>query len=291
MVVDHVRSLGRSFRFVILGVHVRIDCPDAALRRILVANFGAMSSTDVEPPVDLDYSVICNEGVGSFSLVRDGQAALDGSGLSDFLYLLEKDVTVELQKRRADLLFLHSAAIDWQGRACLIAAESGRGKSTTTWALLHHEFGYLSDELSPIDLNSMQVFPYPHALCLKRLPPGYPLPKEALHLGRTIHVQTRFLPTAVIPGPRPLGAVFFVHYRPDISAPELRAISPAAATARLYVTALNPLAHPNRGLDAAVRIAEHVPCYMLSSAGLPATCALIRAAAQRGSGSLKRGDH
>jgi hypothetical protein len=133
--------------------------------------------------------------------------------------------------------------------------------------------------LSPIDLDSMQVFPYPHALCLKRFPPAYPLPEEAFYLDRTIHVQTRLLPSAVVSGPRPLGAVFFVHYRPDTSAPELRAITPAEATARLYVTALNPLAHPYRGLEATARIAEHVPCYTLSSAGLPATCELIRATA------------
>jgi len=257
-----------------------MDCPDIALRRILVANFGAMSSSDEEHPVDLDYAVLSHEGVPSFSLVREGQTTLFGSGLSDLLYLLEKDVAVELQKRRADLLFLHSAAIDWQGTACLIAAESGRGKSTTTWALLHHEFGYLSDELSPVDLDSMQVFPYPHALCLKRLPPAYPLPEEAFRLDRTIHVQTRLLPTAVISEPRPLGAVFLVHYCPDNTAPQLRAITPAEAAARLYANALNPLAHPCRGLDAAVRIAEHVPCYELSSAELPATCALVRAAAQ-----------
>ena len=190
MVVDHAVPLGRLVRFLILGVHVRIDCPDAALRRILLANFGAMSSTDEEPQVDLDYSVLSNEQEPSFSVVRDGGETLDGTGLSDFLFLLEKDVTVELQRRRAELLFLHSAAIDWYGRACLLAAESGRGKSTTTWALLHHEFGYLTDELSPIDLDSMQVFPYPHALCLKRFPPAYPLPEEAVHLGRTIHVPT-----------------------------------------------------------------------------------------------------
>ena len=78
--------------------------------------------------------------------------------------------------------------------------------------------------------------------------------------------------------PFPLGAVFLVKYRPDLSEPKLHCISAAEAGARLYLTALNALSHPNRGLDAAIRIAEQVPCFAIESAKLPATCALIRSA-------------
>ena len=195
------------------------------------------------------------------------------------MFLLEKDLTVELQKRRPDLYFLHSAALERKGKACLLAADSGSGKSTTTWGLLHHGFAYLSDELSPVDLDSMRVFPYPHALCLKQVPPpDYPLPAETIDLGRTLHVPVRSLPSETITEPLPLGAVFLVKYCPRLAAPELRAISAAEAGARLYLTALNALSHPNRGLDAAVGIAEHVPCFAIHSAALPATCALIRSA-------------
>ena len=194
------------------------------------------------------------------------------------LFLLEKDLTVELQKKRPDLYFLHSAAIEWRGKAYLLAAEAGSGKSTTTWALLHHGLRYLSDELSPIDLDTMQVFPYPHALCLKQPPPDYPLPAGTIDLGRTLHVPVRLLPSAAIIKPLPLGAVFLVKYFPDLGAPDLRAISSAEASARLYLTALNALSHPNRGLDAVVRIAEQVPCFAIHSADLPGTCDLIRSA-------------
>jgi hypothetical protein len=89
--------------------------------------------------------------------------------------------------------------------------------------------------------------------------------------------------------------VFLVKYRPDLSSPRLRAISAAEAGARLYLTALNALSHPNRGLDAVVAIAEHVPCFAIDSGDLPATCALIRSAMEQviiqgmqEPGSLKR---
>lgn len=256
---------------------MRVDCPDPALRAPLVANFGAMADTDEGVAPDLHYSIRSRDTHPLFSLIRQGQAPLDAEDPGDLLFLLEKDITVELQKKRPDLFFLHSAAIEWQGKAYLLAAEAGGGKSTTSWALLHHEFLYLSDELSPIDLDSMQVFPYSHALCLKRPPPSaYPLPADAINLGRTIHIPARLLPSATIVQPCPLGAVFLLRYLPELRAPEIRPIGAAEASARLYVNALNALSHPNHGLDAVVRIARHVPCFAVSSTDLPATCALIR---------------
>ena len=155
-----------SLSLLVLGQRVQIDCVAPAVQALLTANFGAMAAADNEgEPPDLRYTVNCTGA--AFSIAREGQDPLTGVGLSDLLFLLEKDLTVELQMRRSDLLFLHSAAIEWGGKAYLFAAEAGSGKSTTTWALLHHGFGYLSDELSPIDLDSLAVLPYPHALCLK----------------------------------------------------------------------------------------------------------------------------
>jgi len=241
-----------------------------------------MVSPEEESPPDMEFSVESGETSSSLSLVRRGHAAQAADDPGDLLFLLEKQLTIELQRRRADLFFLHAAAIALRGRVCLLAAESGGGKSTTTWGMLHHGLDYLTDELSPVDVRSMRVLPYPHAICLKRQPPdSYPLPPSAMHLGRTIHIPVRSLPGAAILEPRPLGAVFLLKHERDLPAPEVRAIGPAEAGARLYANALNALAHANHGLDAVARIVQSVPCFTVSWAGLPATCSLIRAAFER----------
>jgi hypothetical protein len=266
----------QSLYFLILGQRVQIDCVAPAVQALLTDNFSAMAAANDEgEPADLRYTVNCTGT--AFSIVREGQEPLTGVGLSDLLYLMEKDLTVEVQKRRSELLFLHSAAVEWKGKAYLFAAESGSGKSTTTWALLHHGFRYLSDELSPVDLDSLAVLPYPHALCLKQPPPvPYELPERAIHLGRTIHIPAEFLPDPGAPARRPIGAVLLLTRRPGLNAPHLRELGRAEASARLYVTALNLLAHPNHGLDAVMQIAERAPCFALESADLSSTCALIR---------------
>ncbi|MFO1128771.1 MAG: hypothetical protein U1E66_10140 [Rhodospirillales bacterium] len=201
---------------------------------------------------------------------------------SEMLYRLERSLTVELQKRRADLLFVHAAVLSRWGRAYLFAAESGGGKSTLAWALLHHGFGYLSDELAPIEPETVRVHPYPHALCLKRRPPSpYGLPKAALDLGSTVHIPAHSLPGGVAAAPHPIAAVFFVRYAPHLPHPVLRPLKPAEAAARLYVSALNPLAHGDRGLAPTLRVAERSRAYAVATGELAATSRLILAAVDR----------
>jgi hypothetical protein len=52
-------------------------------------------------------------------------------------------------------------------------------------------------------------------------------------------------------------------------------MSAAEAAARLYTQALNPLAHPADGIDAALQVARGVRCFGLETADLDATCALV----------------
>ncbi len=195
----------------------------------------------------------------------------------ELLYSFEKSITIELQKLRKELLFIHAAALEHGGRTSLLIAPSGSGKSTTTWALLNNGFKYLSDELAPIDLNTLKIHLYPHALCLKAPPPQpFFLPEGTLHTAHTIHVPVDLLPGEVCQQPSPLGAVFFLRYDPDAVQPSATPISKAAAGARIYSNALNLLAHSRYGLDAAVTIADNSACFELVTNDLQKSCALIK---------------
>lgn len=273
----------------VFGLRIRIEGFDAALRDLVHAVFEAMAGDDDGGPVDLCYRIERKDArqatVGAepdevirtirLTVARDC-ATSSAPTRERVLLQLQAELTVDFQKKRPDLLFLHAAAVDIGGKAVLLAAQSGGGKSTTTLALLHRRFGYLSDELSPVDLGSMLVHPYPRAVALKRrFRLAVALPQDAIELEHTIHVPARSLAGAVVTDERPIRAIFFVEHRPELDAPALRPLGRAAAAARLYANALNVLAHPNRGLDATIRIAKQVPCYAVSSAGLAATCALI----------------
>ena len=266
-------TLSFSDQFNILGQRVRIRTSKLAVAQLLRTNFGAFTANEGNLAADLDYTVT---GPQPFKVQRTGRSAIArAADAGDLLYEVEKDIVIELQRRSPQLFFVHSGAIAWQGRASLFVAESGGGKSTTTWAMLHHGYGYLSDEIAPIALDDLQVHPYPHALCLKRLPPSYPLPAMTMRLNRTLHVPAHELPAPIVGEPCLLDAIFLLAHDPTATEPSLRRLTAAEAAARLFVHALNALAHSDGGLDAALHVASNARCFALTTAALPETCELV----------------
>jgi hypothetical protein len=223
---------------------------------------------------ELEYSIHASAKGSRFRITRKGCSPLVASDDAELLYVMEKDLTIELQKRRRDLYFLHAAALAVSQNAFLLVARSGGGKSTTTWGLLHYGFSYLSDELSPVNLTTMEVHSYPHAICLKREPPcAYPVPADTVRTSRTLHIPTHEL--RVRCDPTMLRCIFFLDFCAEAKWPLLRKLSSGEAAARLFAQALNPLAHIEDGLAGAASLAESVPCFYLYSADLRLTCELI----------------
>jgi hypothetical protein len=258
--------------FELLGLRISITA-NAAVTRIFGRIFEAFAEPTARRGADIAYLVADDR---PHRVLRNGTTFSESVTFSDLLYDIEKDVILELQYRNPSLLFIHAGVVAWQGRASLLVAESGGGKSTSTWGLINDGYAYLSDELAPIDVDGGRVYPYPHALCLKCTPPGpYPLPLETMHLERTRHVPTSVLPAPTIHEPCPIDAVFLLQFDPATPSPSLRRLSSAEAAARVYINALNALAHYNNGLDAVLDIATRARCYALRTAGLPETCDLI----------------
>ena len=263
-----------SFDF--FGIEVEVATADRHCARLVSENF-SFFQRQAKNPV-LKY-IVTRSGEGGFEILRSKGPSLVASDDGDFLFQMEKEITIEVQKRRPDLYFLHAAVLDYNDLGLLLVANSGGGKSTTTWALSHHGFRYLSDELAPIDLKTLEVFPYSHALSLKRQPPSpYMLPNETLRTSRTLHVPVSALPGGSKGVPTRLAAIFFVSYRPDLESPSATPISRTEGAARLFANALNPLAHPGEGLDGVLEIAARCSSFELVANDLSQTCAVVRQA-------------
>jgi hypothetical protein len=263
----------------IAGHPVSIDCDDAGAARVLAANFGALARTGDSDALPAEWAyVVRRAGSGeSFSLSCRQGSTLLVDDVCDLLHALEEDLVVSLQRRRPEWLFLHAAALERAGGGYLLAGDSGSGKSTTAWGLLHRGFTYLSDELAPVDPATQQLHAYPHALCMKREPPpDCPLPPGGVqYLGRTLHVPVANLPAALGPALCAIEAIVLVRHDRSLTAPRLRRLGSAEAAARLYTTALNALAHPDDGLDAVLKIASRARCYLMHTAGLVQSCELF----------------
>jgi hypothetical protein len=268
-----VRVKSESLAFSFFDVEVQVTVTDPVCKKLLLANYGFFQVTSKYPV--LSY-VVNRRKADRFLILRGSDPPLQAHDDGDFLFLFEKDLTIELQKVRPTLYFVHAAVLEHQGKGLMLIAASGGGKSTTTWALCHHGFRYLSDELGPVDVRTLKVVPYPHALNLKEAPPSYPLPPQTVRTSRTLHVPVETLPGGVQSAPTPLAAIFFLFYRPDACSPEIQPVNRAEAGARLFANALNALAHPGDGLDAALEIAANCSCFELTSNDLMETCCIVR---------------
>jgi hypothetical protein len=255
-----------------LDRRVRVDCAEAETRSLLTAAYGHMEGD--AGSADLHYTV--GRDSARFFIKREGQDLLAAADDGMFLALFDADIAIELQKLRRDLYFVHAAVLTVDDSAFMLVAQSGSGKSTVCWALSHHGFRYLSDELGPVDLKTLRIHPFTRALMLKTNPPAnYPLPATTVHTSRGRHVAAADMPGGVCESLARLTAVFFLRYDAEAREPSIRRISAAEAAVRLYADTLNALAHTGEGLDAAIRITTATACFALVSANLTATCTLL----------------
>jgi hypothetical protein len=268
-----------SLTLQILGRGVRVCCGDAEILALMNASYGAF--TDAPDVVDLDYAA-ARDGPG-FSLYRRGLGTVRANDDGALLARFDEDLGVALQRLRADLYFVHAAALQAGDSALMLVAPSGGGKSTLCWALIQRGLRYFSDEFAPIDVASRRVLAYPRALNLKRTPPGCAeLPEGTRRTARGFLVpsaQDTRRPAA----PVPVRTVVFIRRRSETAAPSIEPVTAAEAAARIYANALNPLAHAAAGIEPAAWIAETSRTFeVCSTADLESTSRLVMAALGHG---------
>lgn len=257
-----------------LGWPVAVECADMRLLELVRGLYGRLARPD-GPDADRVHLLREADGTTCRGDSSFGDP-LDACDEAVALSWLDDQLTIGAQHRRPDLLFLHAAALRRNGRAVLLLAESGGGKSTASWALVHDGFALMSDELAPVRVADATVLPHPRAVCLKTRPPGpWPLPEGTIRTAGGFHVPPDLLPLAPADAPAPIAALLFVSHLTDESEPRLTAIAPAEGAARLYAHSLNPLAHAGEGLDAVSALAGRVPAFTLVSTDLPRTARLV----------------
>lgn len=270
--------------FEVCGVVVNVCCDDAALARSIQSVFGGLPSANADLAPKLRYAISRDPRSDSITVSESRGAQLTAASLAELLFALDKDVTLELQRIRTDLFFVHAGVVARDGSAWAISAPSGTGKSTTVWALVRGGLQYLSDELAPIEFSEsdVRVHSYARALNLKQEPTApYDLPTSAIRLAHCIYVPMGSVPSGT-PTALTLRGILFLRRDRARQMPQIEALTPAQAAVHLYANALNPLAHAHMGLDMAIRIAERIPCLEIELGSLAASVDAIQRCMQRG---------
>ena len=256
-----------NFYLCVLGQYVRVSVSDASVGALLSSCYSAFVAREANPPdVSLDYEIDADPAAATWC-IADDEHETSGEGLASLLYSLEKSLTIELQHLRPDLYFLHAAVLERNDRCVLIIGASGSGKSTLCWELCNIGFGYMSDELAPVELESFMVHAYPRAICIKKtFDRMTSLPAQTIDAGATLHIPAQALPAQTVHAPKRLDAILFLDDPSADNAGAAERIGKAQAAARIYANSLNALAHAKDGLTGAARIAAENEAWMVSRA-------------------------
>lgn len=222
---------------------LRVRCADPDLWASLIPPFAHLAVVPVAPPEPAATFSLIAEPAG-LSLWRGGWRLAEALTPTDALLALFGEIAEFGYRERDWLAALHAAAVHNSRCALMLPALGGAGKTTLTAALLAAGSGYLSDDVAPLDAETLEVWPLPLPLRIKPgsvalLRPRYP---ELDHLpahgpaDRAVRLlpPPRFDPTAAGRS-YPVAGLVFPDYRPA-AACALRPISPVEALQRLIAS-------------------------------------------------------
>jgi len=244
------------------------------------------SGFPVEDPSGMfDLSVVVRRVRGLRSVLRP-QVELRCDGVREFepfpldtpLPLLEWGTNYGLASRLFCYLLLHAGVVERGGRAIVMPAMPGSGKSTLTAALSLRGFRLLSDEFGVVRLEDAALLPMLRPLALKNesidviarfapeavIGPRFPKTHKGTvaHLAPlTSHVDSRHLPSAP-------GLVVFPRFVAEAGV-SLEPVPKGHAFARMAVNSFNYDALGPESFDALGQLVQQSSCWQLRYGDLP----------------------
>src|SRR5262249_33205030 len=145
-------------------------------------------------------------GTGS---VTDADGVCPAATLADILSLVNRAVVRAFMRARPELVWLHAAAIEREGRAIVLVAPWGRGKSVLSASLVGVGWKYLSDDIVPVDSATLAVHPFPKTLRMRERA------DRALDREQVARLAKRDVPLGeddIAPGPTACAGVVFPQF-------------------------------------------------------------------------------
>jgi hypothetical protein len=184
---------------------------------------------------------------------------LTGDSCEPLMPYLKEEILLQFMRTRPDLLWIHAGAVERNGRALLIAAASGQGKSTLTTLLLDYGWRLMSDDVAPVRMDTDEVLPFYQAP-LRRLDPGMDVPVEEVSALQREAIE--------VPGkalrhePAHVGAIVFPVFARGKSV-ELTTLKRGDGALELLRNARNFVDHKGAAVARAATFARSVPMFQL----------------------------
>jgi HprK-related kinase A len=259
------------------AARARVRSDDPGLASMIGAVYGGYAAEAATGTFDLTAELRRVGGARRFvrpqvELLCDGARELEPFPRDTPLPLLEWGINYALASRLFCYLLLHAGVVERGGRALVMPAMPGSGKSTLTAALTLRGFRLLSDEFGVVRPADSQVIALLRPLALKnesidviaRFAPeaaiGPRFPKT--HKGTVAHLAPQAEHWEARNAPARPALVVFPRFDPS-AAVELQPVARARAFARLAVNSFNYHALGPDGFEALIRLVKRSRCWTL----------------------------
>ena len=195
-----------------------------------------------------------------------------GAGpLDAVLRAVRYHVALHFIEARPDLLWLHAGGVARRGRAVLVPAPGGQGKSTLVTRLCGRGWTYLGDDVVSLDPAMGMAYAFPQMPAVREDPARDVAPEDVPALPK---VDVPLDPASVCRRPTPIGTVVLPVYRRHGST-ELVRCGPAEAALAILASTLNFPRHREAAVRAVARLVERVRLFQLTYATADAAAELI----------------
>ena len=271
-------SLGGAGLVLDLGAaRVRIRSDVASLVEMIHTVYGAYTPEQPDAVCDVTARLRLRRGLRRFlrpqlELLVDGAVEFEPFPADTPLPLLEWGMNYALAQRSCWCLLLHAGVVERNGRAVVLPAMPGAGKSTLTAALSWRGFRLLSDEFGVVAFDDSRLAPMLRPIALKnesidviaRFAPqsviGPRFPKT--HKGTVAHLAPALEHVAARHSTAAPGLIIFPRFDRSVGV-EVEPVTRARAFARLAVNSFNYEFLGPPGFDALGRLVEASAAFQL----------------------------
>lgn len=246
-----------SLALRVLNAHFVFESDDARWARLMSALWEPFVIG--EPPPDALRCTVRASETGWVAQLGDTRLEeTDAWMLADAVRAEMVDVALSLS---TEFLDLHAGAVSDERGALLLAGASGAGKSTLTLEFVRRGWGYLSDDLVPIDVAIGSIVPFPKPLGIRSVPAwtefraNWDPPFEVKQARGSLLIPAPALGAPAGPGTKPRWLVFprFDHGAEMTLTPTTTAH--AVARCGQFMRAMDPTR-----LSALLKLFQSIPC-------------------------------
>jgi hypothetical protein len=248
-------------------LYISLTVPDKIADEIQTAFIHSILPRDLEPL----HKYVVKAQLNGFECFKDGLLIGEYSSSLETVRRLEEDIENTLISVLGDWPAFHAGAVKVNGFASLIVGDPDTGKTTTTFNLVEMGMGFMCEEVSPVDPQTLLVHPYPQTLSLSR---AYAEEYLSIHPIRQGDLKlfdsdiARYRPFRAIDEPVPLKTILLPAFHPSGS-PGIELLSPGEVFTELLRYCFPPNTDDERLFDSVIRICEESDIFRVRTNNIP----------------------